>query len=98
MVFKLIEFFKRKKCDVCEISEKLIATQDELIKVQSKSIAEQWELYYKLCAISELICEGKLSKEGGLELLEKISKGCRAEVEGYKSNLVREFWEIINES
>ncbi|EGH2802799.1 hypothetical protein ID964_004325 [Salmonella enterica] len=98
MVFKLIERFKRKPCPVCEINEKVIAKQDELIKVQSKSLSEQRELYYKLCAISELICEGKLTKTGGLALLEKASKDCRAEVEGYKSNLERELWGTINEA
>lgn len=65
MVFKLIRLFKRKECPVCEVNEKVIAKQDELIKVQEKSLREQLELYYKLCAITEYICEEKLPKEAG---------------------------------
>lgn len=95
MVFNL---FKRKKCDVCETNEKIIAKQDELIKLREKILKEQFELFYSLCATSELICEGKVSKEVGLELLRKVTKTCRPEVEGYKSNLERELWEVINEA
>ncbi|MCU6405694.1 hypothetical protein KW817_22225 [Enterobacter quasiroggenkampii] len=95
MVFNL---FKRKKCPVCEINEKVIAKQDELIKLQEKSRKEQLELYYSLCAISELICDDKVSKEAGLALLQKATKDCRPEVEGYKSNLERELWELRNEA
>lgn len=95
MVFNL---FKRKKCDVCEINEKVIAKQDELIKAQGKILREQFELFYSFCATSELICEGKVSKEVGLELLRKATKTCRPEVEGYKSNLERELWELRNEA
>lgn len=98
MVFKLIRLFKRKKCPVCEVNEKVIAKQDELIKVQEKSLREQLELYYKLCAITEYICEEKLPKEAGFLILEKATKDCRAQVDMYKQVLRRELWGKIDES
>ncbi|HCJ6130943.1 TPA: hypothetical protein NU556_000678 [Escherichia coli] len=98
MVFKLIRLFKRKKCPVCEINEKIIAEQDELIKQQDKLLTEMGELYFKLCAITELISEGVLTKEGGLELVKKATIHCRPEVEKYKLEVKREMWEIINEA
>ncbi len=98
MVFKLIRLFKRKKCPVCEINEKIIAKQDELIKQQDKLLTEMGELYFKLCAITELISEGVLTKDGGLELVKKATIHCRPEVEKYKLEVKREMWEIINEA
>lgn len=98
MVFKLIRLFKRKKCPVCEINEKIIAEQDELIKQQDKLLTEMGELYFKLCAITELISEGVLTKDGGLELVKKTTIHCRPEVEKYKLEVKREMWEIINEA
>ena len=95
MVFNL---FKRKKCPVCETNEKNISTQDELIKQQAMMLTEMGELYYKLCAITELISEGKLPKDGGLELVKKATIHCRPEVEKYKLEVKRELWEIINEA
>ncbi len=98
MVFKLIRLFKRKKCPVCEINEKIIAKQDELINQQDKLLTEMGELYFKLCAITELISEGVLTKDGGLELVKKATIHCRPEVEKYKLEVKREMWEIINEA
>lgn len=98
MVFKLIRLFKRKRCPVCEINEKIIAKQDELIKQQDKLLTEMGELYFKLCAITELISEGVLTKDGGLELVKKATIHCRPEVEKYKLEVKREMWEIINEA
>lgn len=98
MVFKLIRLFKRKKCPVCEINEKIIAKQDELIKQQDKLLTEMGERYFKLCAIIELISEGVLTKDGGLELVKKATIHCRPEVEKYKLEVKREMWEIINEA
>ncbi|ELZ5884571.1 hypothetical protein UXS74_003783 [Salmonella enterica] len=98
MVFKLIRLFKRKKCPVCEINEKIIAEQDELIKQQDKLLTEMGELYFKLCAITELISEGVLTKDGGLELVKKATIRCRPEVEKYKLEVKREMWEVINEA
>ncbi|EMO0962778.1 hypothetical protein WDC61_001293 [Salmonella enterica subsp. enterica serovar Chester] len=98
MVFKLIRLFKRKKCPVCEVNEKVIAKQDELIKQQDKLLTEMGELYFKLCAITELISEGVLTKDGGLELVKKATIHCRPEVEKYKLEVKREMWEIINEA
>lgn len=95
MVFNL---FKRKECPVCETFEKIISTQDELIKQQDKMLIEMGELYFKLCAITELISEGKLSKDGGLELVKKATIHCRPEVEKYKLEVKRELWEVINEA
>ena len=98
MVFKLIRLFNRKKCPVCEVCEKAIAEQDELIKQQDKVLTEMGELYFKLCAITELISEGVLTKDGGLELVKKATIHCRPEVEKYKLEVKREMWEIINEA
>ena len=98
MVFKLIRLFKRNKCPVCEVNEKIIAKQDELIKQQDKLLTEMGELYFKLCAITELISEGVLTKDGGLELVKKATIHCRPEVEKYKLEVKREMWEIINEA
>lgn len=98
MVFKLIRLFKRKECPVCEVNEKIIAEQDELIKQQDKLLTEMGELYFKLCAITELITEGVLTKDGGLELVKKATIHCRPEVEKYKLEVKREMWEIINEA
>ncbi|EHW4384204.1 hypothetical protein K2634_002324 [Salmonella enterica subsp. enterica serovar Chester] len=95
MVFNL---FKRKECPVCETYEKAISTQDELIKQQDKLLTEMGELYFKLCAITELISEGVLTKDGGLELVKKATIHCRPEVEKYKLEVKREMWEIINEA
>lgn len=95
MVFKL---FKRKKCPVCETYEKVIAEQDELINRQDKVLTEMGELYFKLCAITELISEGVLTKDGGLELVKKATIHCRPEVEKYKLEVKHEMWEIINEA
>lgn len=98
MVFNL---FKRKECPFCETSEKIISemsTQEELIKQQDKLLTEMGELYFKLCAITELISEGVLPKDGGLELVKKATIHCRPEVEKYKLEVKREMWEIINEA
>lgn len=95
MVFNL---FKRKECSVCETYEKVLSTQCELIKQQDKLLTEVGELYFKLCAITELISEGVLTTDSGLELVKKATIHCRPEVEKYKLEVKREMWEIINEA